>query len=420
MMDADGRGTVVFDIETTELIEDDVPIERMEMSVACARWIPQGTKTAKEAEEEAEELTVWNQAVARTPTGAVPQGIESLLKWFDNAQQIVGYNACNFDLHVLKQYYKGDNDRWNRHQQKLRDPMAIIQQATGRRYKMSTILRVNTHTPKAGHGSDAPGWWQEGRLTQLETYCIRDVEALMGLVMQPEIRLPGRQATREISILSSNKKTEVDRKTREGTDLLSVERERSSIKRQKRKDITHTGQDDKDTAEEGENEHNQNREMQDAVQGAQDQQEIKEKEKEIAQESEDESDVDNSEEIMEIGDTRKEANQCEDGENKESTENRWEMRKRRQTTYDQVRRRTHTREEYKAIYLDRRDGRGTNKKRAVIMGITAMEHTVAGTYEWRDEALRATHGERKRYWEAINSRENDERQDQRQRARREQ
>ena len=34
--DAAGTGAVIFDVETTELIERDVPLQRMEASVACA------------------------------------------------------------------------------------------------------------------------------------------------------------------------------------------------------------------------------------------------------------------------------------------------------------------------------------------------------------------------------------------------
>ena len=38
--DARGVGVVVFDLETTDLIEDDVDIESMCVSVACALWLP--------------------------------------------------------------------------------------------------------------------------------------------------------------------------------------------------------------------------------------------------------------------------------------------------------------------------------------------------------------------------------------------
>ena len=47
----------------------------MVISVACAKWIAVGTKTAKEADTEADEITVWHDAVTRTPTGGIPERV---------------------------------------------------------------------------------------------------------------------------------------------------------------------------------------------------------------------------------------------------------------------------------------------------------------------------------------------------------
>ena len=38
--DAADTGAVIFDVESTELIERDVPLQRMEVSVACAVRVP--------------------------------------------------------------------------------------------------------------------------------------------------------------------------------------------------------------------------------------------------------------------------------------------------------------------------------------------------------------------------------------------
>ena len=45
--DGGGRGVLVFDIETTNLIEDEVPLEDREASVACAMWLPHGATAAQ-------------------------------------------------------------------------------------------------------------------------------------------------------------------------------------------------------------------------------------------------------------------------------------------------------------------------------------------------------------------------------------
>ena len=36
----------------------------------------------------------------------------------------------------------------------------------------------------------------------------------------------------------------------------------------------------------------------------------------------------------------------------------------------------------------------------IVMGAAAVERVVAGRYEWRDSALPAVKGKRKRYWDA--------------------
>ena len=55
-----GRGLVVFDLETTHLIEEGV--EEMEISCACAAWVPMATgTTGTEALAKAEWHTWWHK-----------------------------------------------------------------------------------------------------------------------------------------------------------------------------------------------------------------------------------------------------------------------------------------------------------------------------------------------------------------------
>ena len=53
--DKEGRGVVVFDVETTHLIDDDTEIEDMEVSVATATWLPEAASAAACSE-------VWREA----------------------------------------------------------------------------------------------------------------------------------------------------------------------------------------------------------------------------------------------------------------------------------------------------------------------------------------------------------------------
>ena len=84
----------------------------MDLSIACAQWIPQETGTPKEALENADTLTVWHETVLRTPNGEATTHITRLLEWFDKAHTITGYGGRTFDMQVLRKYYKGYYKRW--------------------------------------------------------------------------------------------------------------------------------------------------------------------------------------------------------------------------------------------------------------------------------------------------------------------
>ena len=199
--DGDGRGLVVFDLETTQMIEDGVDMEEMEISCACAAWVPMapGT-TGAEALEKAEWHTWWHKE-ARAINGehATRGSMEGLLEWMDKAALIVCYNGHAFDMRVLTRHYDGDNERQERHARKLLDPIVATTRAAGRRLRLSHLLRLNGQKGKAGAGCDAPGMWQEGKLDALERYCKRDVEALAELALRDEVRVPG-GSTREATV----------------------------------------------------------------------------------------------------------------------------------------------------------------------------------------------------------------------------
>jgi hypothetical protein len=199
--DPHGNGVVVFDVETTHLIEDDVPMQDMDVSVATAVWLPRA-KDAAAAREDATTQTFWHETVRRSPDGNVAQHTTDLLKWFDRASVIVAYNGREFDMQVLRRAYAGDDARWRAHCAKMMDPMDAVRRATGRRVALSKVLELNGAGHKVGVGSDAPRWWQEGRLAQLERYCEQDTNALTELVTRAVLRLPGLATTREASVLA--------------------------------------------------------------------------------------------------------------------------------------------------------------------------------------------------------------------------
>ena len=82
------RSVVVFDVETTALIDELVRVEDMEVSVACAMRLPaMATKEATWAA--AEHGTFWH----KDARGVRGEAIERLLEWFDAADVIVAYNS---------------------------------------------------------------------------------------------------------------------------------------------------------------------------------------------------------------------------------------------------------------------------------------------------------------------------------------
>ena len=177
--DTQGRDVVVFDVETTHLIEEEeTAIEDMEVSIACAVRIPIA-KSIREAVAQEEHGTFWHKDAC--DGRGEREGIEGLLEWFDTARTIVAYNGRHFDMRALRGLYGPGEEgekRWQAHVAKLHDPFAAVQRAAGRRTGLATLLSLNGRKGKAGAGCDAPALWRDGKLNQLEMYCRRDVEAL--------------------------------------------------------------------------------------------------------------------------------------------------------------------------------------------------------------------------------------------------
>ena len=90
-----GSGAVIFDVEATELIERDVPLQRMEVSVTCAVRVLDGGGGAEAGRTFSHERALTTDSVR----GEV---IERLLDMFDSARLICAYNGRAFDVQVLR------------------------------------------------------------------------------------------------------------------------------------------------------------------------------------------------------------------------------------------------------------------------------------------------------------------------------
>ena len=189
----------MFDLETTELIDEATPMAAMEVSVACAVHLPAGCKTV--TGEGVQHSTHWPRTALFAGQRDHDENIEKLLEVFDSARVIVAYNGRDFDMQVLRRYYNGDEGRWEAHMRKLHDPMwAALSAGGGRRARLATLLAMNGLAGKRGTGCDAPALWHTGRLEQLERYCARDAEALAELVMMRAARVPGGSSTDRVGV----------------------------------------------------------------------------------------------------------------------------------------------------------------------------------------------------------------------------
>ena len=195
--DSTGKGVVVFDVETTQLIGETDTIEDLEVSVATALWVGDGDKP-----EDGTWMTAWHDTVRTAPGGGDTKTVADMLAWMDGARIIVAYNGANFDMRVLRKYYGSDSARWYAHLQKLHDPAQQVRRTAGRNVKLDRLLQLNGIPGKAGSGADAPRWWTEGEWQKLAMYCERDTGALAELVYRARITVPG-GTTHEASIHSA-------------------------------------------------------------------------------------------------------------------------------------------------------------------------------------------------------------------------
>lgn len=137
---------------------------------------------------------VWWRDVSES--GSNP--IVTLLKLFDNADLIVGYNCLGFDFPLIRRFYtpsKLNQDllspaqRYVNHRSKTMDVMARIRDATGNYYKLDYILKTNAISCKSSNGKEAIKMWEEGRRDDLQFYCATDVVVTAKLAMLDSVRV---------------------------------------------------------------------------------------------------------------------------------------------------------------------------------------------------------------------------------------
>lgn len=180
---------VAFDLETTEPIPahgSGRTLADMEISVLCLAGVAVGAGAGAGAGgDPAERLTLWNRGVDGMP-------LELALDAFDAAVLITGFNVKRFDFMVLRFAYGEDEARFEAHLAKTVDLWDLVRARAGRSFKLAQLIEANPGVPeKLGDGLGAVRLWREGRLAELERYCVRDADAELALARRPAVLLPG-------------------------------------------------------------------------------------------------------------------------------------------------------------------------------------------------------------------------------------
>jgi len=96
---------------------------------------------------------------------------------FARADRLVGFSINRYDVPVLNIYFQKlknlDLNLWNK--ERL-DILEEIENASGLRTSLSRLAEVNLGEAKTRHGSEAIELYRTGKMEELKSYCLKDVE----------------------------------------------------------------------------------------------------------------------------------------------------------------------------------------------------------------------------------------------------
>ena len=186
---------VVFDLESDSTFRAfagaarDLRFKRMQVTVGCALVL--NAELCRGPDPAAALAKGTHHSFWRDVAEEGQDPFEGLLRLFDAAEVIVGYNAGDFDFPLLQKHYgcKGGG-RYLSHRMKLLDPFEKLKAATGVWIKLDDLLVANAIPQKTGNGLEAIRLWEEGKRDELQAYCTYDVIALARLCLLRQLRVP--------------------------------------------------------------------------------------------------------------------------------------------------------------------------------------------------------------------------------------
>ncbi|MCI0340965.1 MAG: DUF1998 domain-containing protein, partial [Planctomycetales bacterium] len=144
-----------------------------------------------ETQRSAEEVGGWGNAhlmrVAVVCAWVLPEGemreyregeVGDLLRLFDGADLVVGFNCVRFDYSVLSAYTPKDLRKLP-----TLDILVEVEKALGHRLPLAHLARTTLGTEKSADGLQSLRWWREGAVEKILAYCRKDVEITRDLYL---------------------------------------------------------------------------------------------------------------------------------------------------------------------------------------------------------------------------------------------
>ena len=157
----DAMNLLYFDLETTDLIDEDVPFD--EMSIACL----------------ALQLVSYPSGDKLSYVYTDKDSIYNFTQYFDLAHAIIGFNVRHFDYEVLRGVCTDEMiGKWSA---KTIDLMPLITQKLGRRTSLNTLCKYTIGDQKTMHGKEAVRLWAMEQRQEVISYCEQDVSLLRRL-----------------------------------------------------------------------------------------------------------------------------------------------------------------------------------------------------------------------------------------------
>lgn len=103
------------------------------------------------------------------------RNVGELIKRLETANLVVGYNIEDFDFKVLMPY------AGRKLKVKSFDLLKKIQEKTGKRRSLNSLVKINLGDNKIADGLSAVKWFRDGEMDKLKEYCKKDVELLYKL-----------------------------------------------------------------------------------------------------------------------------------------------------------------------------------------------------------------------------------------------